>query len=223
MDLMERDESYLPEPEPEPLFPSLVFMVSMLLIAWWIAKRHAGLPNILWVYLTFSIAAIGVGMVQVALRKRHDWPGKIVKVGCFAVGFVCVGQVLQLGVDGKRDLRAENIGIYTGIAPGIITCQRDHFEQLHDDFSFSIGPPKQNGWEAHYTYVVDGKLYRQSDYEPQPYFPIGTAVNIFYDVQQPERARLVTPEDILPTAVNDVVPEASRALLPKPDLAAITC
>jgi hypothetical protein len=221
MDLMELDDSYQPVPEPEPLFPSLAFMVLMLFIAWWIANLHAGLPNILWAYLTFSIAATGVGLVQVALRNRHDWPGKIAKLVSFAIGFVCVGQVLQLSTDGKRDLRAGNIGIYTAVAPGIITCQRDHFEQSQDDFS--IEPPKQNGWEAHYAYVVDGKLYHQSDYEPKPYFPIGTAVNIFYDVRQPARARLVTPEDILPDDAVSPVPADVQMLLPKPDPTHIAC
>lgn len=219
MDLMEPDDSYQSEPPPAGIPQPVAFLAFTLMLALWIAKRHAGLPNPLWTYLTFSIAATGTGMLLISLRRRNDRAGKAAKLLGTAVGFLCVAHVLQVGIGGKQDLRAGELGIHTQVTEGVITCDRDHYEQRLDDFN--TAPAKQIGWEEFYAYVVDGKVYHQRDYVPKPYFPIGTSVRIFYDIRQPERARLMGPGEMLPSDAR-VVP-ADQTLLPKPDPTHIAC
>jgi hypothetical protein len=208
------------ELKPAGLAQPLVLLAVTLVVALWLAKRHAGLDNPLWSYLTFAIASTGIGMLLISLWYRNDWPGIAAKVLGTAIGLVCVVHVLRLGVDGKEDLRASNIGVYAQLAPGVITCVREHFETPG---RYRFTPIKQLGWDEIYAYIVDGKVYHQLDFAPKPYFPIGTPVRIIYDTREPERARLVTPEDILPAEAVSPVPADIQALLPKPDPTHIAC
>jgi hypothetical protein len=221
MDLDEIDDSYEPEKEPAGLVAPILFQIAMLVLSSWIAKSHAGVPNIWWSYLAFSVAATGVGMLVVSLRDRHDLAAKATKLLGVVIGFVCISHVLQLTVDGKQGLGASDLDIKTQLAPGVITCDREHYEERTDDLS--AGPPEQIGWEEFYTYVIGGRLYRQRDYVRKPYYRIGKPVYVIYDMSHPERARLVTPDETLPEAAADAAARLPRQDLPHPDPAAIAC
>lgn len=222
MDLDEIDDSYMPEPEPAGLVAPILFCIVMLVVSFWIARHHTGLPNILWAYLAFSVGATGVGMLLISLRDRHDFAGNATKLVGVIIGCLCISHVLQLTVDGKQDLGVADLGIKAQLAPGVITCDREHYEEMTDG-RLSAAPPEQIGWEVSYTYAIDGKLYRQRDYAAKPYYRIGTPVYIIYDMARPERARLVTPDETLPASAVDTAAQLPRDVLPKPDPAHIAC
>ena len=222
MDLDEIDDSYIPEPEPAGLVAPILFCIVMLVVSFWIARHHTGLPNIWWAYLAFSVGATGVGMLVISLRDRHDLAGNSTKLIGVIIGCLCISHVLQLTVDGKQDLGISDLGSKADLAPGVVTCDREHFEEMTDG-RLSAAPPDQIGWEVFYAYVIDGKIHRQRDYAPKPYYRIGTPVYVIYDLIHPERARLVTPDEPLPEAALDRAAQLPRSDLPKPDPSHIAC
>lgn len=172
-----------------PLRHVLIWIFFSFITTLWTAWRFGGLCSQLPVYVTlfFFFAAL------ISLFIVTNKPILFIPIFVVAIGSTLL--CARIAGHAKRALDVARIGIDVGVSDAAVTEAIPYWVSRNRYYHTTDGGYR--GCQIEFTYVVDGKQYKQCDVVAKTDIVVGEHVRILYSLVRPQIARMLRPNETL--------------------------